>query len=120
MQPSTKLWIVYCIGIGLALFYKWQRCIRYERNAGQSVGQATWDWFLDKGKDNKASWTGTLLNVLGALVIGAVFIDKINIGLDWFQSLPVHWTLVLFLGYISEFLVPKLAKWIASHIPGEP
>ena len=70
--------------------------------------------------DNKASWSGTILNVIGALAIGAVFIDKIDVGLDWFRALPIHWALVLFLGYINEFLVPNLVKWVASKIPSTP
>jgi hypothetical protein len=101
----------------MTLSYKLGRYVREGRKQGKRTIECVGDWFFDTSLDNVVSWGATVLNFSGAFVLGAIYIDKLPIpGLGWVVMIPLHWAFALFLGSLSEFVIPNAAKTIANKI----
>jgi hypothetical protein len=117
LTPEFVTWNFYLIGIGLTLTYKLCRYIREGKAQNIPASKSAWNWFFDSSLDNVVSWGATILNFTGAFVLGAVYIDKLQIpGLTWLSAIPLHWAFALFLGSLTEFAIPNIAKTLANKI----
>jgi hypothetical protein len=117
LTPEFTNWSYYLVGILLTLAYKLCRYVREGKARGISTSKSVLDWFFDASLDNVVSWGATILNFTGAFVLGAIYIDKLQVpGLSWLSAIPLHWAFALFLGSLTEFAIPNIAKALANKI----
>lgn len=115
MKGHPHDWVLFILGVLLALTFKCARWCYQGKKNGTPVGRSLQQWFFEATFDNGVSWFTSLFIVLP---LGAVFIDKVSIGIPWLENLTVHWTFSLTFGILSEYLVPNFMKFIVGKVGG--
>jgi len=114
MKPEY-LWLAYWIGAIAALAWKWVRwCLIGDCEYNKSWRQSTKEWFSLALREEQVSWVVTVGIVW---VVGAVFVQRIEIDLDLLKYVPVHYSTAFLLGSLMEFVVPAVFKWLLSKLP---
>ena len=117
MQNVTWVWISYISAAVLTLLSKLVRYVYYGRRERKKTGRLVFEWFLERSKENAASWVTTVGFVW---VFGYLFIEHAGTAEGIFGSvfkyLPVACPVGFLLGSAAEMAAPNFAKWLVGKL----